>query len=296
MFYLLLSVISGTLIFLIFRAFSTFRVHTLQAVIVNYIVCVLTGLISMAGTGAFNDVKTGQTWLWMSLLLGFLFITSFYFTAYATQRLGISVVSVASKMSLVFPVVFSLFIWKIRIEDMNAFIYTGIVLALPAVVLSSLKGFGGTALKSWRGLLLAIALFLVGGLVDTVINYTNWRYIDVSNAQIFPVVVFGFAGFFGIVTLIIKREKLLAKSIAGGVILGIVNYFSFVLVLKTLKTFHDNGAVFFPLFNIGIILLSTILSILIFHEKLTRINWAGLVLAVLALLFISLNDIMALIN
>ncbi len=296
MFYLLLSVISGTLIFLIFRAFSTFRVNTLQAVIVNYIVCVITGLLYQADRTIFVNVKTDESWLWMSLLLGFLFITSFYLTAFATQKLGISVVSVASKMSLVFPVIFSLFIWKIRLEDMNFLVYTGIALALPAVVMSSFKDFTNKSYSGWYGLLLAIVLFFVGGLVDTMINYTNYRFVNESNTRVLPIIVFGAAGFFGIPTLLIKREKIKMKSMAGGLALGIVNYFSLILVLKTLKIFHDNGAVFFPLFNIGIILLSTSLSMLIFREKLNRINWAGLILAVLALFLISYNDIIALIQ
>ena len=293
MFYLLLSVISGTLIFLIFRAFATFRVNTLQAVIINYIVCVITGVIYEADAAIFTSIKPAETWVWISLLLGFLFISSFYLTAFATQRLGISVVSVASKMSLVFPVIFSLFIWKIRLEDMNIFIYTGIVLAVPAVVLSSLKNFTNKSYAGWRGLMLAILLFFVGGLVDTMINYTNYHFINVSNSRAFPIIVFGAAGSFGILTLLVKGKRILWKSIAGGVLLGIVNYFSLVLVLKTLKIFHDNGALFFPLFNIGIILFSTFLSILIFREKLNKINWAGLFLAVLALLLISYNDITA---
>lgn len=291
MFYLLLSVISGALIFLIFRAFSTFRVHTLQAVVINYSICVVTGLFYQADPEIFANIKTDQSLLWMSLLLGFLFISSFYLTAFATQRLGISVVSVASKMSLIFPVIFSLFIWKIRLEDMNVFIYTGIILALPAVLLSSLKTYGNRSYTTWQGLSLAFVLFLVGGLVDTMINYANNRFVNETNERVFPIMIFGVAGIFGILTLLIQWKRLSFKSIAGGIILGIVNYFSLMLVLKTLKLFHNNGAIFFPLFNIGIILFSTFLSILIFREKLNRINWAGLFLAILALLLISYSDI-----
>lgn len=291
MFYLFLSVISGTLILLIFRAFSTFQVNTLHAVVINYIVCVITGLIYQIDSGIFNSSVIDQSWLWMALLLGLFFISSFYFTAYATQRLGISVVSVASKMSLIFPVIFSLFIWKIRVEEMTAFTYAGIVLALPGVVLSSIKKSKNRAYSGWLGLSLAIVLFLVGGLVDTMINYANYRFIYDNNEQIFPIIVFGAAGLFGIITLIIKGELPSIKSITGGTLLGIVNYFSLYLVLKTLNIFHNNGAVFFPLFNIGIILLSTFLSIMIFREKLDRINWAGLTLAIFALILISYEDI-----
>jgi drug/metabolite transporter (DMT)-like permease len=286
-------VIGGTLIFLIFRAFATFGVNTLQAVVINYIVCVITGVIYEADARIFTGIKATESWVWLSLLLGFLFISSFYLTAFATQRLGISVVSVASKMSLVFPVVFSLFIWKIRLEDMNIFTYTGITLAFPAVVLSSLKDFTHKSYAGWRGLFLAMILFLVGGLVDTMINYTNYRFISHSNSRAFPIIIFAAAGSFGILTLLVKGKRILWKSIAGGMILGIINYFSLILVLKTLKIFHDNGALFFPLFNIGIILFSTFLSILIFREKLKKINWAGLILAVLALLLISYNEITA---
>jgi len=291
MFYLFISVIGGTLIFLIFRAFSTFHVNTLQAVVINYIVCVITGLIYQADTKIFNNTEIGQFWLWMSLLLGLFFIISFYLAAYTTQRLGISVVSVASKMALIFPVIFSLFIWKIRVEEMSVFTYAGIFLALPGVLLSSFKHSKNKSYTKWQGLWLAILLFFTGGLVDTMINYANFRFINDTNEQAFPIIVFGAAGLFGVITLIIKGKQISAKSIAGGTLLGIINYFSLLLVLKTLNIFHNNGAVFFPLFNIGIILLSTFLSILIFREKLSRINWVGLTLAIFALILISYEDI-----
>jgi len=44
-----------------------------------------------------------------------------------------------------------------------------------------------------------------------------------------------------------------------------------------------DSSVFFPLNNIGIVVLSTTLSVLIFKERLSKMNIAGILLSVLAL-------------
>ena len=81
----------------------------------------------------------------------------------------------------------------------------------------------------------------------------------------------------GFVIIIIKRNKISFKNIIGGVLLGIPNYFSIYFVLLSLESL--GGAVVFPVLNIGVVLISTLISYLVYKENLNKENWFGIVLA-----------------
>ena len=100
---LLLSILSSTLIFVVFKLFSRFKVNTLQAIVVNYFVACGTGLLLYDGEIVLQKIPE-YPWFLYALALGSLFIGIFNLMAWTTQRSGLSVVSVATKMSVVVPV------------------------------------------------------------------------------------------------------------------------------------------------------------------------------------------------
>ena len=79
----------------------------------------------------------------------------------------------------------------------------------------------------------------------------------------------------------------------GGAGLGIINYFSLFLVLKALTAFDNNGAVFYPIYNVGIIMMSSFAAMLLFSERLSKTNFIGLALSVLALFLLSYQEVIA---
>ena len=101
---LALSVLSSTLIFVAFKLFDTYKVQTLYAIITNYVVACLVGLFLYEGKVDVAQL-TSTSWYWGPIALGVLFITIFNLMARSTQVSGVSVTSVATKMSLVIPVV-----------------------------------------------------------------------------------------------------------------------------------------------------------------------------------------------
>ena len=102
---LTLSVLFSSLIFVIFKLYSVYKVQTLFAIITNYVVACLTGLFFYQGDTALQDIPE-KSWFWGTLVLGILFILVFNLMAATAQKVGVSVASVATKMSLVIPVIF----------------------------------------------------------------------------------------------------------------------------------------------------------------------------------------------
>ena len=71
-------------------------------------------------------------------------------------------------------------------------------------------------------------------------------------------------------------------KILGGIILGIPNYFSIVYLLKALGTDGIESSTAFTVNNVGIVVLSTLLGLFLFHERLSLKNWLGIFTAVLS--------------
>ena len=135
MLYLALSVLCSSLIFVIFKLFSVYKVQTLYAIITNYVVAFLVGLVLYEGTIDFNGIAK-QSWFFGTLALGVFFILIFNLMAKTSQVAGVSVASVATKMSLVMPVLFGVIQYK---ESLSFLQIIGILLALAAVYFASLK-------------------------------------------------------------------------------------------------------------------------------------------------------------
>lgn len=295
MIYLLLTILLNVCIFMAFRSYSKFKVNTLPAIVTNYFICVVTG-VSFVGFDNVNAQLTESAgWLPYGIGLGIIFITTFFLMAKSTQLRGVATTSVASKMSLAIPVIFSLFIFKIGTNALDGLNYLGILLAFVAILLvSKQKKTDSTAPFQFKHLLLPFMVFLLGGIIDTALNYINHYVITEAVESVFPIVIFATAFIGGTAAILITKTRVRWKDIFGGIYLGIPNYFSIYFQLKALRAFDNNGAIVYPTLNIGIIIFATLASVLIFKEKLSKLNLAGVGLAVIVIFLLSHQEIVKL--
>lgn len=293
MFYLLLTILANVGIFMAFRSFSQFKINTLPAIVVNYGVCVITGILYVGFDTVSNEFEPESPWFISATILGLIFISTFFLMAHTTQVRGVSVATVASKMSLAIPVVFSLFIFKYAVSELDFWNYTGILLAFVSIWMVSRKvKTEGSAAITFKFLQLPLAVFLLGGLIDTSLNYVNHHFIDAEIEPIYPIFIFASAFLAGTIICLIKRVKFGWKELAGGIYLGVPNYFSIFFQLKALSAFDNNGAIVYPALNIGIIIGSTLLAILLFRERLSRLNYMGVLLALVVIFLLSYQEIL----
>ena len=295
MIYLILGITVNAAIFLAFRSFSIWKIDNMQAIAVNYVVCVFVGMLFIENPSILYTIDYSGMWSWVALSIGFMLVIGFYAASLTSQLLGVSVASVASKMSMMFPVLFSLFFMKIESKEFTFFNYTGMALALIAIYLSSIrKSNDSKVIHSKRYLLLLpFVVFLAGGLIDIGLNYSNHSLITTENLGAFTIVLFAGAAVSGLFLLFIQKRKFQMKNLIGGAGLGIINYFSLFFVLKALTAFDNNGAVFYPIYNVGIIMMSSFAAMLLFSERLSKTNFIGLALSVLALFLLSYQEVIA---
>lgn len=286
MIYLILSIIISTSLFVIFKYFDVYKIDTLKAIVVNYLVAFTLGFILAEIEFSLAELPA-QKWFLGAIILGLMFVSIFFVMALTAQRNGVSVVSVAGKMSVVIPIIFGVVLYN---ESLSAIKIIGIVLAIVAVYLASVKDDLKKHEKA--GLLLPVILFLGSGAIDTTLKYVEINFVKENEVAVFSGSLFGFAAFFGLIILLVqtikKREPFGLKNVIAGIVLGIPNYYSIVFLIKALQTKGIESSTLFTINNVGIVVVSTLIGLLVFKESFSLKNKIGVALAITGIILVAI--------
>ena len=105
MIYLILAILFSTAIFVVMRLFSRFKLDNHQALMWNYATATAIGYIMSAANGPVTS-PVSEPWFPLSLLTGFWFILTYVLMVVSSQRSGVTVTSLSSKLSVVIPTLF----------------------------------------------------------------------------------------------------------------------------------------------------------------------------------------------
>ncbi|MFT4644960.1 MAG: drug/metabolite transporter (DMT)-like permease [Planctomycetota bacterium] len=290
MHWLLLSILFSSILMIIFISFKKYNVNTFYAIVVNYFVCILVAL-PFTLDYPLSAYTTG--WLPFAILLGVFFIGLFFLIAKTTQNMGAAVTTVAMKLGYIFPILIAFIIYN---ESVTLIKLIGITLTIFAVLFTSFKKEEGSNKIDFSLLLYPLIIFLGSGIADSIVQGVNNNYFVDGGDEMFVLVTFMSAFSFGLIAAIIKmlKEKtnhFTPKTILAGIMLGIPNYFSIYMLFKALSVKSWEDSFVFPVNNIGIVILSTVFAVVIFKEKLNKLNLIGLALAVISILVLNLHNI-----
>lgn len=286
--YLLLTIFLNVFIFVLFKFFPKYGVDNLQAIVVNYITCVVTGSLFL-GYVPFSISHIAHHWFYWSLAMGGMFIFIFNFIAYSIKKSGLTATTVANKLSLAIPVFFSVWLYQ---ERMNTGKLLGILLAFPAVYFTTKTN---EEQQHKKNVLLPLLLFAASGSLDTIVKYVEHHFLDEPAIQaVYLIHVFAMAAIIGIGIIFIQKRrnkiKLQWKNVFAGIILGVPNYFSMYFFVRLLNDDFLQSSAAIPVNNMGIVLLSSLIAIFFFKERTTKMRIAGLVLSILSILLIFYGD------
>lgn len=285
---LIFSVLSSSAIYIVFKLFGKYKVTTLNALIVNYLTAFILGLV-FQGNFSLNALRSviDKEWFLGSMMLGAMFILVFNLMVITTQKGGMSVVSVASKMSVAIPVVFVIIYYN---ESLGFLKIIGIVLALVSVYMVSVRKKDGLSINM-SYFIYPILVFLGSGVVESSIKFLENTYVPEDEVSLFSASTFLFAFITGCMVFVVqklkKKSTFASKDIIGGIILGIPNYFSIYFFILALRIDSIDSSGIFIINNVSIVLCSTLLGILLFKEQMITKNWAGIGLAILSIVLIT---------
>ena len=292
MLYLFGSIFFSSYLTLSFKVLQRLNINAFQAIVFNYIACVCTGSV-INGAFPVNAENMHSDWFVWALVMGAMFISIFNVISFTTQQLGVAVASVANKLSMVIPFLFSIYLYN---ENAAALKIAGIVIALAAVILTcypSKNAEGEHKKINQLVLILPLVLFVSSGLLDTLIVYVKNTFFgnEGDNFNNFLISAFSVAAVLGfcilMVQIVMGKMQFSPKALLAGIIIGIPNYFSIWFLGKVIAAYKGNSSAIIPVNNMGIVLFSAVAAWLLFKEKLSFVNWMGIVLAIAAIALIA---------
>ncbi len=281
---LLLTILFGTLIIIGFKLISILKLDLNQVITINYLVAASYGFIIWDAPLDFGVWKS-MPWFELSIIIGVFFILTYKLFGLSSDKAGLAITAVASKMSVVIPVLAGFLLFQ---DHLSILKIVGILLVLLSFyfIFKPEKG-----LKINRQFIMLPLLLLLGnGINDTMVKYTQHFYIN-NDEGLFLSFIFLVALGIGIVYLFfsqfIKGIFFSFKNLLGGLILGSMNYWGAWFFIKSMALFESSFL--FPVVNVGIVSLSALISFIIFKENLSKTNWLGILMAIIAISLVSLG-------
>jgi drug/metabolite transporter (DMT)-like permease len=293
MHYLVLCILSSTGIFVVFKFLDRKNIAPYPVIVINYLVASIFGFLINSADFSLKSVMT-LPWLPISLLIGVLFILMFFVIARSSQVAGISTTTVASKMSVVFPIVFSMIIDPT--DSLTLTKIFAIITALIGVLLTVYSPGSNAGLM--KKITLPLVLFIGMGIVDSLVKYAQHHFVENPDRALFSAILFFIAFLTGVLMLPFRKGAVShfkkINTWLWGIGLGIFNFGSIYLMVSALNFVNAEGlgtdsSIIFGMNNIGIVSLSVLAGVLIFTEKLKTINWVGIALSVIAIILFTIT-------
>ena len=282
---LIITITTFSAMVMLFKYFDKIGVNNFTAITFNYFTAGILALFSYRIENSIIELKSNinLNLLTCSLIVGVLFVITFNLYAFTAQKIGITLSTIANKMSMIIPILIGLILFK---EEVTLIKVIGIFLAIGAIIFSSKEDKKSKKLSQVNMLILSL-LFIGQGLADGILNWAQKNILNSENMNLFFTLTFLSAGLAGGLYIFYKIKtsnfKMNKKSILWGIILGIPNYLTLLYFIKSLKNDLFSSYQVFPIVNIGVIVLCTILSVILFKEKVSFYKWIGVGFGILAI-------------
>jgi drug/metabolite transporter (DMT)-like permease len=278
---LLLAILCSAGLPLLFRAFDDWRVNLFWAIPANYFACIVVGAI-FAPAPPDVSALLSQPWLFLAMLQGFILAVNFYLLAYTAQRAGVSVAVLASRLSVAIPAILAFLLYG---DSFDAVKTAGLAAALSSLYLCTATGQDFGVTRAWLRRLLPILVFFMFGCHFALLKFTQARYLDSSSYHVYVTTSFVFAFVTSVaigLARIRTRVGVRSGDLIGGGVLGLINYGAIYFLVKVLSLEGWQSSQLFPIYSVGVVSVSSLLAMILFKERLSRLKTFGLVVGLMA--------------
>ena len=264
-FFVIGSILFNVLMIWVFKWSERFDAHRSLLISINYIIAATLSFLFSGGLNLLNELNPSI--ILSAAGIGLLFVLIFNFLAIGVNKSGVTPSVLAQKTSVALPVVAGILFFQESLSVLKVF---GLLLTFPAIYLSN-KSAKSTNLK---GLWVLAVIFLGSGLIDVLLTLIQSKIEDQHILPLF-VVMFGTAAIGGLLNTFIKGKQQdlnFWPSTKWGVVLGGVNFLALFSIIKSLNAKSIEASMFFPINNLGIIIVGALGGFLFFGEKLLPIK------------------------
>lgn len=283
MIYIIIAILCSVVVSINFKLFKRYYTDAYQAIVFNYPVAAICCYFFFKPD--LSIIPSTNEWL-LFAVLALLLISIFYFIGKSIATSGIVLTAIAQRLSLIIPVLAAFLVFG---ETSTPLKLIGLIIGLIAIYAS--KPNGKADLKNiinWY----PIIVFLGTGIIDILFNYLT--KLDELSFTASLVHIFIIASLYGFASLLYQKIngtlKFQLKAAMAGVVLGIFNFGSIYFYIKALQIESHQPSVVFSSLDIGVITLGSLVGIVLFKEKLSKLNFIGLVLALIAIVILNLPN------
>ena len=279
MFNLIIAVLCSVAVSVLLKVARKRHIEIQQAIAFNYIVALSLSwfLLKPDFKGLeFTDFIAQSENTPIFLALGILLPSVFIIMSKAVEFAGIVRSDAAQRLSLFLPILAAFLIFHEMLSQSKAI---GIVLAFVGLFCLLSKPNEQSAVD-FRGVLGLVGVWFGYGIIDILFKQVA------KSGGAFPTtlfIAFSLAACIMFIYLLFKRTQWNVASVVGGIILGVLNFFNILFYIKAHQSFGSNPTLVFAGMNIGVICLGTITGALIFKEKISKVNWLGIVFSLCAI-------------
>lgn len=278
-----LSILFSVSILVFFRLLKTGSASTLQVITTNYLVAFFLGWSTSKGKLEHFPAAWPE-WTGIAIILGMMFIGTFFLFALSSRKAGVALTAVASRMSVLIPVAGGILIFH---EQAGLGRWIGLAIVFPAFYYTLYNNDNGIGF-SLRQAALPLALLLGTGMNDLLMNLAIRKHTPVD-ISLMLAAIFGIAFIIGSTIMLyntfVARQPFNPGLIPAGVLLGTINYASTYFLLRSMTQF--DASVLFPVVNASIVVLAALTDFVFFRHQPGKHQLVGMVLAVISIILIT---------
>ena len=285
MHFILLSIICSVFVGVLLKIARQKELSIYQIISWNYVFALISLLIFFKPKINLEfSLPTGIITGSLIVLLPIIFV----FQAKAIKHSGIVKTDIVQRLSLFISISFSLFIAK---EIFDTYKITGLIIAFVAIFFTFYKK-QQTESNQTKSFYLLLVLFGFG-----IIDILFKKVATIGDLQFTELLLLVFSGAFIITTLIsgynisVKKETFSIKNLYWGILVGVLNFGNISFYIKAHQSLSSNPSTVFIGMNMGVILLGSLIGIFYFKEKLTKLNYIGLLLSLISIAFIAYSQL-----
>lgn len=280
MLYLILAILSSTLVSVFMRVSETRVRSTMVMFMANYAVCALVALGYLTGGSLLPRESGGGYALLLGIVGGGLFLGSFALLRLNIRKNGMVLSALFMKLGVLVPIVIAVCFFRERPTSVQIL---GFLLAVAAILVMNLGGSSVGRISA--GSIWLIVLLLAGGLTDSLINIYD-KTGAAAWKEHFLLLIFVSACAICLVWTVVRKQPVLLPDLLFGGLIGIPNYYSTRFLMLSL--INVKAVVAYPVYNAGSIILITLAGVLAFRESLNRRKIIGICLILAALILLNL--------
>lgn len=283
MIYILLSISCSVTVAVLLKLAKRYQINVLQAVLWNYLAAIILSYIFFRPDLQTVEAVPSKIAISLGILLPLLFLV----LAASVRNIGIVKTDIAQRLSLFIPILASLLLFG---EYFNDYKIAGLLVGFVAIILTLIRK---SSVKSEAYSFIYPVLVFVGfGVIDVLFKQLALdKSIPYTTALLVIFCIsFIVALFILIYTVAVKKHKVQLVNFICGMVLGCFNFGNILFYMKAHRAMTANPSTVFAAMNMGVIILGSIVGILLFKEKVSKLNYAGIALALAAIILITLSQ------